>query len=98
MADLVQYVEMAVQANADPIDWGSDYRRQYIVPASNRTRILDREATRGIHPGPDGWLTTCRGCGHWTDNNGDRVDVTHWTRIRWETLPHTDIQDLETAQ
>lgn len=43
-------------------------------------------------------LTIPRPCGHWTDNNGDRVDVTHWTRIRWETLPHTDIQDLETAQ
>ena len=42
--------------------------------------------------------TIPRPCGHWTDNNGDRVDVTHWTRIRWETLPHTDIQDLETAQ
>lgn len=97
MADLMQYVEMATQANNDPIDWGS-YRLQYLVPATNRTRILDGEAAHGIHPGADGWLTIPRPCGHWTDNNGDRVDVTHWTRIRWETLPHTDIQDLETAQ
>ena len=95
MADLMQYVEMATQANNDPIDWGSDYRRQYIVPASNRTRILDREATRGHHPGEDGWLTVRRDCGHWTDHFGQRVDVTHWTRIRWEPLPHTETQDLD---
>lgn len=94
MGDLIQYVELGLQANDDPIDW--DHQSRDVVPAANRTRILDREAAHGIHPGADGWLTIPRPCGHWTDNNGDRVDVTHWTRIRWETLPHTDIQDLET--
>lgn len=39
--------------------------------------------------------TIPRPCGHWTDHWGHRVDVTHWTRIRWEPLPHTETQDLE---
>ncbi|MFT4126275.1 MAG: hypothetical protein QM662_08605 [Gordonia sp. (in: high G+C Gram-positive bacteria)] len=79
MADLLQIIEMALQTGDSPIDWGSDYASQYVVPASNRRRILDREHRAGITPNADGWLVMSRDIGVL-----DGQTVTHWTRIRWE--------------
>ena len=88
MSDLIQYVEIGTQYDDFPIKW--DGNAQYVVPATNRTRILNREAEKGIHPGDDGWLTCSRLIG-----SIEGQDLWIWTRIRWEPLPHTDSQDLD---
>ena len=81
MADLLQIVQSGDQYD-DTITWDDD-TSEYLVPASNRTRILDREASRGIHPGEDGWLTYSRHVGQ--------------IRIRWQdySAAETAVQDLD---
>lgn len=90
MADLLQIVQSGDQYD-NTITWDDD-TSEYLVPAWNRTRILDREASRGIHPGEDGWLTYSRHVGQI-----DGVDVTVWTRIRWQPFgaPEMAVQDLD---
>lgn len=63
MSDLIQYVEMGDQVNSGPIAWRGD-PSPTVVPASNRTRIIDRENANGYYPGEDGWLSLPRylGC------------------------------------
>lgn len=89
MANLLQIVQFGDQ-DGDTITWRA--ASEYVVPASNRTRILDREASRGIHPGDDGWLTY-----PWHVGNIGGVDVTVWTRIRWQpySAPEMAVQDLD---
>lgn len=89
MADLLQIVQSGDQ-DGDTIILSA--ATEYVVPASNRTRILDREAARGIHPGADGWLTYST---HIGQIGG--VDVTVWTRIRWHpySAPEMAVQDLD---
>lgn len=89
MADLLQIVQSGDQ-DGDTITWRA--ASEYVVPASNRIRILDREASRGIHPGDDGWLTYST---HIGIIGG--VDVTVWTRIRWQDYSAAEmaVQDLD---
>ena len=89
MADILQIVQSGDQ-DGDTITWNDT--SEYVVPAWNRTRILDREAARGIHPGEDGWLTYSRRVG---PINGVHVIV--WTRIRWQPhgAPEMVVQDLD---
>lgn len=89
MANLLQIVQSGDQ-DGDTITWRA--ASEYVVPASNRTRILDREAARGIHPGDDGWLTF-----PWHVGTIGGVDVTVWTRIRWQphSAPERAVQDLD---
>lgn len=96
MADLLQIVQSGDQHGqsgdqySDIINWRT--ATEYVVPAWNRTRILDREASRGIHPGEDGWLTYSRRVG---PINGVHVIV--WTRIRWQnhSPPEAVVQNLD---
>lgn len=90
MTDLIQIVQSGDQ-DGDTIAWRDD-TTEYVVPASNRSRILDREASRGIHPGDDGWLTF-----PWHVGIIGGVDVTVWTRIRWQPFgaPEVAVQDLD---
>ena len=89
MTDLIQIVQSGDQ-DGDTITWRT--ATEYVVPAWNRTRILDREASRGIHPGEDGWLTYSTHIG-----NIGGVHVTVWTRIRWQdySAPEAVVQDLD---
>lgn len=89
MANLLQIVQFGDQ-DGDTITWRA--ATEYVVPASNRSRILDREASRGIHPGEDGWLTF-----PWHVCIIGGVDVTVWTRIRWQPFgaPEMAVQDLD---
>lgn len=89
MTDLLQIVQSGDQ-DGDIINWRT--ATEYVVPASNRTRILGREASRGIHPGEDGWLTF-----PWHVCIIGGVDVTVWTRIRWQPFgaPEMAVQDLD---
>lgn len=89
MADLLQIVQSGDQ-DGETITWRA--ASKYVVPASNRTRILGREASRGIHPGDDGWLTF-----PWHVCIIGGVDVTVWTRIRWQPFgaPEVAVQDLD---
>ncbi|UUG69925.1 hypothetical protein SEA_MORKIE_64 [Gordonia phage Morkie] len=88
MTDLMQIVQFGNQTGTDPIRW-DNHDSRYLVPATNRRRILDREHANGITPGDDGWLTFGRDLGtlHGTH-------IWHWTRIRWETMPHLETQEL----
>lgn len=89
MTDLLQIVQSGDQ-DGDTITWHA--ASEYVVPASNRTRVLDREASRGIHPGEDGWLTF-----PWHVGIIDGVHVTVWTRIRWQdySAAESAVQDLD---
>ena len=58
MTDLMQIVEFGNQTGADPIRWDG-HTSQYLVPATNRTRILDREHANGPHT-RRGWLAHLR--------------------------------------
>ena len=40
-------------------------------------------------PGADGWLTFSRDLGTLYGTH-----IWHWTRIRWETMPHLETQEL----
>ncbi|QDH92352.1 hypothetical protein SEA_SPOOKY_86 [Gordonia phage Spooky] len=88
MTDLMQIVQFGNQTGTDPIRW-DNHDSRYLVPASNRRRILDREHANGITPGDDGWLTFGRDLGtlHGTH-------IWHWTRIRWDVVPHLETQEL----
>lgn len=102
MTDLLQVVEFGNQMGDQPIVWDG-HTHQYLVPALNRRRILDREHGNGIDAGEDGWLTfdgrnigpmcTCRqpGC-----DLGELCGLMfrHWTRIRWDSMPHLETQEL----
>ena len=72
MTDLLQVVEFGNQMGGQPIVWDG-HTHQYLVPASNRRRILDREHQHGETPHPDGWLYMRR----------DHGDYIHVQRIRW---------------
>ncbi|QDK02835.1 hypothetical protein SEA_SQUIDDLY_85 [Gordonia phage Squiddly] len=67
MTDLMQIVQHGNQTDTDPIRW-DNHDSRYLVPASNRRRIIDREHGNGITPGADGWLTFGRDLGllYWT--------------------------------
>lgn len=92
MTDLLQIVEFGNQTGDDPIRWDG-HTSQYLVPAANRTRILNREHHNGHTPGADGWLRIPRVIAD--DNLVDGRRLTLWTRIRWEAQPHTEIRDLD---
>lgn len=88
MTDLLQVVQSGHQYNDSLIEWDELGQRQYVVPAANRRRILDREHDRGVTPGADGWLTTRICC--YVNHEG-----AVWQRIRWEPLGPTDIHNLD---
>ncbi|AMS03304.1 hypothetical protein SEA_LTON_61 [Gordonia phage Lton] len=88
MTDLLQVVEFGNQMGDQPIVWDG-HIHQYLVPASNRRRILDREHSNGITAGGDGWLTFGRDL-----EPLDGVTLRHWTRIRWDSMPHLETQEL----
>ncbi len=67
--ELVQIQESSMDGHL----WRRDVTK--LVPASNRRRILDREAKRDVRAGPDGWLTTRRELA---------PGVWHYERLRWE--------------
>lgn len=90
MSDLIQYVEYAHRNGLDredPFAWRAE--DPHLVPATNRRRILDREHAQGRTPDPDGWLTFGRDLGTLYGTH-----IWHWTRIRWETVPRLETQEL----
>lgn len=80
MSDLLQIQSEAITDGRNPtdLDWRTTAR--IVVPASNRRRILDREAAKNNHPDQWGNLCERRHVGY-DDELGE--DVVHWCRIRW---------------
>lgn len=75
--DLVQTVDQGFENEDGTVDWIS--RTRYIVPASNRRRILDREHRNGITPAADGWLYCDR-----RDLSTRDLQCIALTRISWD--------------
>lgn len=100
MADFLQYVDHGSQLDDGDIEWFG--ANEYVVPGSNRRRLLDHARTR---PGPDGWLADSTLLGPLGLTPAQQVDagydhdpiLTRWTRIRWEphSAPETPVRDLD---
>lgn len=88
MSFVKQISEEGAQIDGGPVAWAIDsgdehlYYGVVVVPASNRTRIVKREAGNGFTIDADGTLTTREYVGELAGLGA----LYRWCRIKWEPI------------